>query len=92
MARDAIFENSNRADHGPIFTPPVPTQQYWADHVLWRSYKAALAFAVREERKRCREIILRRERTAPENVREEIQRMLICLDAESGLVVESATA
>lgn len=92
MVSDARFRHTDRAEHGPGFTPPVPTQQYWADHVLWRSYKAALAFAIREERKRCREIILCRERDAPENVREEIQRILICLDAESVLVVESATA
>jgi hypothetical protein len=59
---------------------------------VWRSYKAALAFAVREERRRCREIIVSFEHSAPENIRKEIEKIIKRLDAENIPIMESATA
>jgi hypothetical protein len=66
------------------------TPQYWADQVLWRSYKAALAFAVREERRRCRQIVRSFENSTSGPIREKIQELIGQLDAD-GISVPGPT-
>jgi hypothetical protein len=68
-----------------------PTPQYWADQVLWRSYKAALAFAVREERRRCRQIVKSFENSESGPVREQIRELISQLDTDNISVTGLAT-
>jgi hypothetical protein len=58
----------------------VPGPQYWADQALWDAYQASLALSVREERKRCREIVQTFAETAPINVRDQILDLIRRID------------
>ena len=82
MTNGANVAISEHSIPDPILPQASITPQYWADQVLWRSYKAALAFAIREERRRCRQIIISFEKKAPESFCDEIRNLIRQLDRD----------